>query len=274
LLSNRPAAGAAFYRLGEIHRLRGEFAKAEAAYARANGRGQKPQPGLSLLRLSQDQIDAAAASIRGALLDTRAQPARARLLAAAVEILLAAGDREHARAAGEELSEIARAVGARLLAAASAHATGAVLLTEDDIPGASTSLRQAYDVWRDLEMPYEEAQTCLLMAVVCERRGDQDGRRLELDAARRLFKLLNAAHCLARIAEQSKPATRHVVGLLSQRELQVLRLLAAGKTNRDIAEGLFISEKTVARHVSNIFDKLGVSSRAGATAWAYQRNLI
>lgn len=136
LLSDRPMAGAAFYRLGEIHRLRGEFAKAEAAYTRANERGRKPQPGLSLLRLAQDQIDTSAASIRGALLDTRAESARARLLAAAVEILLAAGDREHARAAGAELSEIARAFGARLLAAVSAHATGAVLLTEDDIPGA------------------------------------------------------------------------------------------------------------------------------------------
>jgi DNA-binding NarL/FixJ family response regulator len=123
-------------------------------------------------------------------------------------------------------------------------------------------------------MPYEEAQTCLLIAAVCERRGDQDGRRLELDAARTLFKQLNAQTCLARITEQFERATRRRAGSLSERESQVLRLLAAGKTNRDIAEALFISEKTVARHVSNIFDKLGVSSRTGATAWAYQHNLI
>jgi len=274
LLGARPAAGGAFYRRGEIHRLRGEFAKAEAAYTRANERGRKPQPGLSLLRLAQGQIDAAAASIRGVLLDTRAPAARARMLAAAVEILLAAGDRENARAGATELSELARTFGAPLLTAACAHATGAVLLTEDDIPAASTSLRQACDVWRDLEMPYEEAHTCLLMATVYERRGDQDGRRLELDAARRLFKRLNAESCLARMAEQSERAESRPVGSLSDRKVQVLRLLAAGKTNRDIGEELFISEKTVARHVSNIFDKLGVSSRAGATAWAYQRNLI
>ena len=112
------------------------------------------------------------------------------------------------------------------------------------------------------------------MATVCERRGDQDGRRLELDTARRLFKALNAETCLARIAEQSGRASRQLVGSLSDREMQVLRLLAAGKTNHDIAEELFISAKTVARHVSNIFDKLGVSSRTGATAWAYQHNLI
>ena len=149
-----------------------------------------------------------------------------------------------------------------------------MLLGEDDIAGASTSLRQAYDIWRDLEMPYEEAQTCLLLAAICERRDDQDGRRLELDNARRLFKQLNAEPCLARLTAQADRGTRKSIGSLSEREMQVLRLLAAGKTNRDIAEELFISEKTVARHVSNIFDKVGVSSRAGATAWAYQHNLI
>ena len=123
-------------------------------------------------------------------------------------------------------------------------------------------------------MPYEEAQTCLLVAAVCEKRGDQDGRRLELETARRLFKQLAAEPCLARIAEQSERASPHGIGPLSEREAQVVRLLAAGKTNRAIADELFISEKTVARHVSNIFDKLGVSSRTGATAWAFQHNLI
>jgi DNA-binding CsgD family transcriptional regulator len=273
LLLSRPAAGAAFYRLGEIHRLRGEFAKAEEAYARAHERGRQPQPGLSLLRLTQGQIDVAAASIRTVLLDTRTRAARARMLAASVEILLAADDLANARVAATELAEIAAAFGAPLLAAASAHAAGAVLLADGDIETASTSLRQARTIWRDLETPYEEAQTCLLLAAVCERRGDQDSRRLELDAARRLFKQLNAEPWLARIAEPSD-RTRQPAGSLSEREAQVLRLLAAGKTNRAIADELFISEKTVARHVSNIFDKLGVSNRSGATAWAFQHNLV
>jgi DNA-binding NarL/FixJ family response regulator len=123
-------------------------------------------------------------------------------------------------------------------------------------------------------MPYDEAQTCLLLAGVCEKRGDQDTRRLEFETARRIFTQLGAEPCLARIAEQSARASHQRIGPLSQRETQVLRLLAAGKTNRAVAEELFISEKTVARHVSNIFDKLGVSSRAGATAWAFQHNLI
>jgi DNA-binding CsgD family transcriptional regulator len=172
------------------------------------------------------------------------------------------------------LAEIAGTIGAPLLHAASAHATGAVLHAEGEITGASASLREAWEIWRDLEMPYEEAQTCLVMAAVCERRGDQDGRRLELDAARKLFTQLGAEPCLARVSEQFGRAARRPAGSLSEREAQVLRQLAAGKTNRDIAAALFISEKTVARHLSNIFDKLGVSSRAGATAWAYQHDFI
>jgi DNA-binding NarL/FixJ family response regulator len=123
-------------------------------------------------------------------------------------------------------------------------------------------------------MPYEEAQTCLLLAAVCENRGDQDSRRLEIETARRIFTQLGAEPCLARIAEPSERASHQRIGPLSEREAQVIRLLAAGKTNRAIADELFISEKTVARHVSNIFDKLGVSNRTGATAWAFQHNLI
>ena len=274
LLISRPAAGAAFYRCGEIHRLRGEFTKAEEAYTRAHDRGRKPQPGLSLLRLAQGRIDAAVASIRSVLLDTPAQLSRARILPAAVEILLAADDVASARAASAELSEIARALGASLLAGASAHATGAVLLAEGDIEGASSSLRQARETWSQLEMPYEEAQTCLLLAAVCEKRSNQDGRRLEIETARRIFAQLRAEPCVARVAEQSARDSHHPTGSLSAREAQVLRLLAAGKTNRAIANELFISERTVARHVSNIFDKLGVSNRTGATAWAFQHDLI
>ena len=269
LLASRPAAGAAYYRVAEIHRLRGGFARAEAAYTRAHEHGRKPQPGLSLLRLAQGGTGAAAASIRGALLDTHERAGRARVLAAAVEILLAAGDLDGARTAAAELADIAGVIGAPLLRAASAHATGAVRLAEGESAGASMPLRDALETWRALEMPYEEARTCLLMATVCERLGDRDGRRLELDVARKLLTSLGAASCLARADEQVARA-----GPLSARETQVLRLIAAGGTNRAVAEALSISEKTVARHVSNIFDKLGVSSRTAATAWAYEHHLI
>jgi DNA-binding CsgD family transcriptional regulator len=273
-LAARPAAGAAFYRLGEINRVRGDFARAEAAYTRANERGRRPQPGLSLLRLAQGQTETAAAAIRSLLADVRSRPSRARALTAAVEILIAARDTGGARAAAAELADIARASGAPLLSAASAHATGSVYLAEGNTEAASAALRQAWDAWRDLEMPFEEAHTCLLMAAVCERRADADGRRLELDRARQLFERLGAESEAAHTSAPPERGTRRPAGTLSEREMQVLRLLASGKTNREIGEALFISEKTVARHVSNIFDKLDVSTRAAATACAYQRNLV
>ena len=269
----RGRAGGAFYRLGDIHRLRGAFAEAEAAYTRANECGRKPQPGLSLLRLAQGDLDHAVASVQSALVDTSARSARARILTAAVEILLAAADVEGARAAAAELRDIADTIGTPLLNAVSAHADGAVLLADGELAAAATSLRKACDVWRELDIPYEEAHTRLLTAAVCERRGDHDGHRLDLDAARRLFTHLNADPSLTRIEQPRRRAGRQSPGSLSERELQVLRLLAAGKTNRAIAEELFISEKTVARHVSNIFDKVGVSSRTGAAAWAFHHNL-
>jgi DNA-binding CsgD family transcriptional regulator len=272
----RGRAGAAFYRLGEIHRLRGEFAEAAAAFAHANECGRTPQPGLSLLRLAEGDATAAAASIRTALLNTSQRGSRARVLSAAVEILVAVGDVEDARAAAAELVDIAGAVGTPLLAAASAHASGAVLLAEGDLAAATTSLRQACDTWRELDMPYEEAQSRLLIATVCERRGDRDGCRLDLDAARRLFAQLDARPYLARIDEELERTARQdrSPGSLSERERQVLRLLAAGRTNREIANELFISERTVDRHVSNIFDKVGVSTRTGAAAWAFQHHLV
>jgi DNA-binding CsgD family transcriptional regulator len=143
-----------------------------------------------------------------------------------------------------------------------------------DAAAAMVRLRQACEIWREIGMPYEEAQTCVLIGEACRLLGDRDGCGMELDAARRLFKRLGAQAALARIAEHTGVDGREPSGPLSEREAQVLRLIAAGKTNRTIAEELFISEKTVARHVSNIFDKLGVSSRAAATAWAYQRHLV
>ena len=276
LLTSRPAAGAAFYRLGEIHRLRGEFAKAEAAYTRANERGRKPQPGLSLLRLAQGQIEAAAASIRNVLLDTRAQasprqnprrgrrhPAgRRRPRAARARLPTSCRDRTRARMP-RSYPRRPRMPPAR---SSSRKAMLRVRRRRSARPWRSGAISRCRTKRRT-------PASC--WPAVCERRDDQDGRRLELENARRLFKQLNAER-VPGAHQQSKRTEARVssIGSLSEREVQVLRLLAAGKTNRDIAEELFISEKTVARHVSNIFDKLGVSSRAGATAWAYQRNLI
>jgi DNA-binding CsgD family transcriptional regulator/tetratricopeptide (TPR) repeat protein len=268
----RPPMGSAHYRLGELHRLRGEFAKAEEAYRHANECGRKPQPGLALLRYAQGDFAGAAASIRPLLSERRPRGARAMLLSAAVEILTAAGDPDGARAAAADLSAIAAEVGTPLLAAAAAHAIGVTLLAAGDAPAALPSLRQACDGWRDVGMPYEEARTRSYIGKACRSLDDRDGCAMELDASRRLLQRIGAGPALARVVEASDAGSS--VLPLSEREAQVLRLVAAGKTNRTIAEELFISEKTVARHVSNIFDKLGVSSRTGATAWAFQRHLV
>ena len=270
----RPAVGAAFYRLGEIHRLRGEFRKAEEAYRQANQYGRKPQPGLALLRLAQGRVEIAASSIRSALAETEHSRTRARLLPVAAEIMVAAEDLETARTAETELCEIAGAVGTPFLAAASAQVTGALRLASRHAAEALIPLRRAWKSWHELEMPYEEAQTRVLIAAALHQTGDGDSRDIELDAARQLFKRLGAAPAITRTSELLEQPTPRPTGGLSEREAQVLRLVAAGKTNRTIADELYISEKTVARHVSNIFNKLGVSSRAGATALAYQRHLI
>jgi DNA-binding CsgD family transcriptional regulator len=270
----QPAAGMAFYQQAELHRLRGEFAKAEEAYRRASQLGREPQPGLAQLRLAQGQVDAAAAAIRRVMDEAQDRVARSKLLAAYVEIILAAGDVHAARTAADELMQLAGGLAAPLLGAVAAHAQGAVLLGEGDARASLQHLRHAWMAWQDLEVPYEAARVRVLIGLACRQLGDEDGAEMELDAARWVFRQLEAAPDLARAeALTQKPAGR-AAGGLTARELQVLRLVAAGQTNRSIAADLFLSERTVDRHVSNTFTKLGVSSRAAATAYAYQHQLI
>jgi DNA-binding NarL/FixJ family response regulator len=269
----QPAVGMAFYQQAELHRLRGEFAQAEEAYRQANQSGRNPQPGLAQLRLAQGQITAAVAAIRRVVDEARDHVARSKVLPAYVEIMLAAGDVRAARAAADELSEIAVAVDADFLHAVSAHATGAVLLAEGDARAALAALRRAWMTWQDLEAPYEAARVRVLIGLSCRALGDADSAEMELDAARCVFQQLGAAPDLARVEGLSRKAAEPAGGLTA-REVQVLRLVAAGKTNRAIAADLIISEKTVARHVSNIFTKLDLSSRAAATAYAYEHDLL
>jgi DNA-binding NarL/FixJ family response regulator len=272
--TGQAALGAAFYQRADLLRLRGEFTKSEEAYRQANQHGRRPQPGLSQLRLAQGQIDAAAGAIRRVVEDAKDRRTRSKLLAAFIEIMLAAHDVPAARAAAKELSEIAAVFDSLLLRAASAHASGAVLLAEGDARGASAALHDGWTAWRQLEAPFEEARTRVLMAQACRELGDADTAALELEAARQVFKQLGAAPDLARTQEFSQRSAPEAAGGLSAREVQVIRLLATGKTNRAIADELFISEKTVGRHVSNIFTKLGLSSRAAATAYAYKHDLV
>jgi len=269
----QPALGMAGYQQAELHRLRGQSAKAEEAYRQASRWGHPPQPGLALLRLAQGRVEAAAAA-RAAVDEAQGRAARARVLAAYVEIMLAADDVPAARAAAGELSETAAGLGMPFLHAVSAHATGAVLLAEGDTRAALAALRRAWTAWQELQAPYEAARTRVLVGLACRELGDEDSAEMELDAARWVFQQLGAAPDLARVEALSRKKAAKAAGGLTAREVQVLRLVAAGKTNRSIAADLFLSEKTVARHVSNIFTKLGLSSRAAATAYAYQHGLV
>ena len=268
------AAGAAFYQQGELHRLLGKFAKAEQAYRQTSRWGREPQPGLALLRLAQGQVEAAAAAIRRVVDEASDRVTRSRVLAAQVEIMLAAGDVQAARAAADELSAIAADLDAPLLGAMAAHATGAVLLVEGDARAALAALRPAWTAWQELDVPYEAGRVRALIGLACRKLGDLDSAEMELDAARWVFQQLGAAPDLARVEALSRKAAAKAVGGLTAREVQLLRLVATGQTNKAIAAELVLSERTVDRHVSNIFAKLGVSSRAAATAYAYEHQLV
>jgi len=269
-----PAVGTAAYQLAELHRLRGEFAEAEEAYRQANRWGYPPQPGLALLRLAQGRVEAAAAAMRGAVDEARDRVNRSRLLPAQVEIMLAADDVEGAGVAADELSRIADDLDAPLLRASGTRARGAVLLAGGDVGLALETLRRAWAEWQDLEAPYEAARVRVLVGLACRALGDEDTAEMELDAAHWVFQQLGALPDVAAVDAMSVRAAVEEASGLTPRELQVLRLVAAGKSNRSIATDLFLSEKTVARHMSNIFSKLGLSSRAAATAYAYEHDLV
>ncbi|WP_432197139.1 LuxR C-terminal-related transcriptional regulator [Streptomyces sp. bgisy027] len=270
-----PAMGMALYQRAELFRLRGEFSRAETCYREALDKGHPAQPGLALLRLAQGRRDDAAAAIRRALAETEgAAQERPRVLAGSVEIELAAGDVEAAQAAVDELGKIASGFDSPYLRAVVAYAHGSVLLAAGEPEAACVALRRAWAAWHEIDAPYEAARVRLRMARACRRIGDHDTAEMELDAARRVFEQLGAVPALEEARQLMGRTSFASPGGLTPREVEVLRLVATGATNRDIADSLVISDKTVARHVSNMFTKLGVSSRAAATAYAYEHDLV
>ena len=272
--SGQAGVGAAFYQLGELRRIRGELPEADEAFRQAGLRGRVPQPGHALLCLARGRVDEAVAAIHRAL-DEAAEPrTRARLLAAAVDIALRTGDLAGARAAVAELAALADRLGAPYLRAVSDRAAGAVLLASGDTRAALTALREAERIWREMEAPYETARTLALVARACLELDDRYEAELEQEAACATFRRLGAVPDLDQMERLRRDRASPVPERLTAREIQVLRLIAAGGTNRAIAAELRISEKTVARHVSNIFVKLGLSSRSAATAWAFRQGLM
>lgn len=272
--TSQRALGAAYYVRAELHRLRGQFAEAEAAYRQANQWGRQPQPGLAQLRLAQGRVGEAHRAMRRVLDEAEDAVTRARLLAPYVEIILAVGDLAAARGAADELSRIAAEWNTPFLTALSSHATGSILLAEGDARAALAALRGAWAGWSELEAPYEAARARVLIGLAYHALGDGDSAEMELDAARSAMQQLDAAPDLIRVEELSQIMEHRTAGGLTAREVQVLKLVATGKTNRVIASELFISERTVAAHLRSIFTKLGLSSRSAATAYAYEHHLV
>ncbi|CAN5532499.1 hypothetical protein BH20ACT2_BH20ACT2_10270 [soil metagenome] len=273
-LAGHPAVGAAYYQQAELHRVLGDFTRADEAYRQASQWGREPQPGLALLRLVQGRVGAAEAAIRRVVDESQHGPSRSKVLAAYVEIVLAAGDVPAARGAADELTRIAVELDAPSVHALSGYVTGAVLLGEGDARGACDALRRSWAHWRQVEAPYEAARARVLIGIACRQLGDEDTARMELDAATWVFRQLGAAPDLARAEDLQRGAVSKRAGGLSEREVEVLVLVATGKTNREIAADIFLSEHTVARHLQNIFAKLDVSSRTAASAFAFEHHLL
>jgi len=267
------AVGMAYYEMAELHRLRGDFEEAQDSYRNANQHGFSPQPGLARLRLAQGQLDDAQAAIRRVFDEANDPPSRAKFLPAYVDIMLAVNDPVAARTGADDLLTIADQLDAPYLQALAAHARGSVLLAEGDARAALAQLRTAWSAWRKLEAPYEAARTRLLIGLACRALHDNDTGNMELDAARRTFQELGAIPDLAAADELLGVKPSSAFDGLTGREVEILALVATGKTNREIASDLVISEKTVARHVSNTFTKLEVTSRSAATAYAFKHDL-
>jgi DNA-binding NarL/FixJ family response regulator len=269
----KPAVGEAFYQVGEVQRLRGNFVESEEAYRQASQWYQTAGPGLALLRLAQGRVEAANAAIRRMAEEVQQPGPRARVLDAYVEIVLAAGDLAAARAAANELASIAARNDIPFLRALCYRSSGAVLAAEGNALEALEELRKSLIVWRELQAPYEAARVRFIMALAYRKLGDEENALLELNEVRQAFKRLGATAEVSRVDLLLKDTAKGT-GPLTQREVQVLKLVASGMTNREIADKLFISEKTVARHLSNIFTKLDLSSRTAATAYAYDHKLV
>ena len=265
--------GAAFYEMAEIHRMQGRFDAAEEAYREAHRHGRSPEPGLALLRLTQGRVDAAQAAIRRARGEGQKRVVRAAVLSASVDVLIAAHVHAEAREAADELTALADALPTPCVRALAARARGEVLLADGDPRTALDRFRDAWVEWQAIEVPYEAARVRVSMGLCWRQIGDGEAAELEFDAARRVFSMLGAAPDLARVDDcLSRPAGQTV--RLTERELEVIRLVAAGDSNRAIAGTLSISERTVDRHVSNILTKLDLPSRSAATAYAYEHGLV
>lgn len=269
----QPAFGMAFYQLGELHRLQGRFDEAMASYQEASQHGKSPVPGIPLLRFAQGDTEAAAVAIRRALEERSDRSTRAQVLVAAVDILAATGDTEPASEAAAELSDLAIQIGAPVLSAMAIRAKAVVALASEPAR-ALDHARDAADAWARLDSPYDHAKTREIAGAACMLLGDPDSARFWIDPALVTYEGLGAEPDLKRLRAAFTSSGSTEDHALTERQIEVLTAVASGKTNRQIAEELYVSEHTVRRHLQNIFNKIGVTSRAAATAYAYEQGLL
>ncbi len=263
---NVEVVAAGRYELGELHRRRGDLEAAEAAYAEAEACGRDPQPGRALLRLAQGNAEAATAALRAALAVRTLPTERAPLLSALVEVAWVGEDRELAVPTADELVAIADRVGTAGLVATARVAAGTAYLVEQEPGRAVPLLRDGVRRWRSLQASFEVAHARLRLAVALDRVGDVEAGTRERHAGEAALEALGV--------RAADVAARPTPGGLTPRELEVLTCIARGRSNRATADRLFISERTVERHLSNIYLKLGVASRTEAAAFAFTQGLI
>jgi DNA-binding CsgD family transcriptional regulator len=272
LASSLPAAGLAECERGDVLRLLGEHTAADAAYQHSAELGYDPQPGLALLWLATGRPDAAVGAVRRLLAERSDAVQRCGMLPGAVEVLLAAATIEEARSAAVALDEVAVQLGTAAVQAMAAYAAGAVELAAGDAAGSLPYLRKAAQMWTRIDSPYELARTRVLVGRALTELGDPGSGEAELRAAATVLRALGAAPALAEVERLLTPGAAPAG--LTAREVEVLRLVAAGRSNAAIAAELVLSEKTVARHLSNIFAKLEVGSRTAAAAYAFEHDLV
>jgi ATP/maltotriose-dependent transcriptional regulator MalT len=263
-------SAAAFAEVGEIRRRLGDLDGADEAFAMARQLCGQPCGGLALLRLAQGRVDAARSIVDGCLQGATSMLARARLLPVCVHVAVAAADFDGARDALAELERIDSVYGIPYLRATVLSTRGRLQLAQGD-SAATETLQRAVETWQALDIPYEIATARTLQGQALRAAGNGSAAADCFAAAVELFNRIGARLDARRVLVDRKPA--RPAGL-TEREVQVLRLVAAGLTNNEIAGELQLSAKTVSRHLSNIFTKIGVTSRAGATAFAFENELV
>ncbi|WP_064441949.1 helix-turn-helix transcriptional regulator [Hoyosella altamirensis] len=264
------AVGLAMAEKGEVLRILGKYKEAEQAYSAATAYGHDPQPGLALVWLASGQTRAAAAAVRRILEETQNPVHRSRALPASIEVLLAVGDMDAASAASAELDRIATAFGCTALLASANYTGGQVLLAKGEAGDATPRFRSAAHDWALLGCRYESARCAVALGRGLSKLGDTESAAAQWVQAREIFRELGATPAQREIDDLLVPS---VPAGLTTREVEVLRLVAAGNSNADIATALFLSEKTVARHMSNIFGKIGVNTRTAAAKFAFDHRL-